>query len=236
MDEIEIQVFDEITNYKEKFGFFTIRQWIFVILMAVCGVPTWIFLSKSIGQDLTGYVIIAEAAIFGFFGFVNIRDFPAEKIIPYWFRQYYNFSKPVKYMTTQEYQDLKEQKKNKKHKKEEKEVNDSSNAIEELFKNEEVIEKEVSNTKLTNQGKSVNKKITKKEKELIKAKKKYGYLFPETNKNDVQEINNEMKDIEVLDKMEQKRDIDSKENKEINDVFNSLSNEEKKVLLKLIGK
>ena len=34
MEDIEIQIFDEFTDYKEKLGALTLRQWIFCILGA----------------------------------------------------------------------------------------------------------------------------------------------------------------------------------------------------------
>lgn len=39
MDNIEITVFDEIKDYKEKIYFFNFRQWIFAILIIIAVVP-----------------------------------------------------------------------------------------------------------------------------------------------------------------------------------------------------
>ena len=63
MDEIEITVFDEIKDYKEKIYFFNFRQWIFAILIAVIVIPTYIhfpagniiFLFLERKYDPTGY-------------------------------------------------------------------------------------------------------------------------------------------------------------------------------------
>ncbi len=103
MDNIEIIVFDEITDYKEKIYFFNIRQWIFAGLIVGITVPTYFLLKEKIGEDITSYIIIAIAGILGFIGFVKIHNLPAEKILPYWFRHYFNFAKPIYYMSDKDY-------------------------------------------------------------------------------------------------------------------------------------
>ena len=35
MDEIEIQVFEEYNDYREKIGIMTLRQWLFSALMLI---------------------------------------------------------------------------------------------------------------------------------------------------------------------------------------------------------
>lgn len=116
MDNIEITVFDEINDYKEKIYFFNFRQWIFAILIVGLVVPTYILLKDRIGDEITSYIVIAIAGVFGFIGFVKIHELPAEKILPYWARHYFFFAKPIHYMTDNEYEEL-HQKKNKKQSK-----------------------------------------------------------------------------------------------------------------------
>lgn len=111
MDNIEITVFDEINDYKEKIYFFNFRQWIFAIIIVALVVPTYIFLKDRIGDEITSYIVILIAGIFGFLGFVKIHELPAEKILPYWIRHYLFFAKPVYYMTDKEYEKLHEKKK-----------------------------------------------------------------------------------------------------------------------------
>ena len=120
MDNIEITVFDEINDYKEKIYFFNFRQWIFAIIIVGLVVPTYILLKDRIGDEITSYIVIAIAGVFGFIGFVKIHELPAEKILPYWARHYFFFAKPIHYMTDKEYEEL-HQKKNKKVKKDKKE-------------------------------------------------------------------------------------------------------------------
>ena len=113
MDNIEITVFDEINDYKEKIYFFNFRQWIFAILIVAIVVPTYLLLKDKIGEDATSYIIIAIAGILGFIGFVKIHELPAEKILPFWIRHYFCFAKPIKYITDEEFK-LQHQKKSKK--------------------------------------------------------------------------------------------------------------------------
>lgn len=103
MDNIEITVFDEIKDYKEKIYFFNFRQWAFAILIAVLVIPTYILLKDKIGDEVTSYIVIAIAGSLGFIGFVKIHELPAEKILPYWFRHYFLFAKPIHYMSDEEY-------------------------------------------------------------------------------------------------------------------------------------
>lgn len=155
MDEIEIQVFEEYNDYHEKIGIMTLRQWLFSALMLIIVIPTYILLPKYtfITSDMASYIVIIEAAIIGFIGFVKIHKLPAEKIIPYWYRHYFVFNKPLKYMTTKEYQKMLDDKKNK---------NKKSKVIE--YDDDDLTPKQ-------------RKKKEKQEKELAKAKKKYGYMF-----------------------------------------------------------
>ena len=113
MDELEITVFDEIKDYKEKIYFFNFRQWEFAILIVGLVVPTYLILKDKIGEEPTSYIILAIAGILGFIGFVKIHELPAEKILPYWARHYFIFAKPIHYMTDKEYEEL-HQKKNRK--------------------------------------------------------------------------------------------------------------------------
>lgn len=162
MDNIEITVFDEIKDYKEKIYFFNIRQWIFAILIAIIVVPTYILLKGKIGEEVTSYIVIAIAGVFGFIGFVKIHELPAERIIPFWIRHYFIFAKPIHYMTDAEYE-LKHQKKNKKDRVKEVKSKNSKAEIKKM------------------------KKEQKQAKMLEKARKKYGI---EQNKIETIQENN----------------------------------------------
>lgn len=150
MDDIEITVFDEIKDYKEKIYFFNFRQWIFAILIAVIVIPTYIILKDKIGEEITSYIVIAIAGSLGFIGFVKIHELEAEKILPYWFRHYFLFAKPIHYISDEEYKLLHEKKKKGKKSK--------SRQMQKIDK----------------QSAKEIKRKQKQEKLLIKAKKKYG--------------------------------------------------------------
>lgn len=177
MDNIEITVFDEIKDYKEKIYFFNFRQWIFAIIIVALVVPTYILLKEKIGDDITSYIVIAIAGIFGFIGFVKIHELPAEKILPYWFRHYFLFAKPIHYITDEEYI-LQHQKKRK--------VKDKTNA--------KILNK--------NDTRELRKK-QKQEKLLMKAKKKYGITEnTEIVKNDeTEEKKKDEGNIELAEKL-----------------------------------
>ena len=151
MDNIEITVFDEIKDYKEKIYFFDFRQWIFAILIIVTVVPTYLVLKEKIGEEITSYIVIAIATVLGFIGFVKIHELEAEKIMPFWIRHYFYFAKPIHYMTDYEYENQ-HQKKNKKKIK-------SAKKQDAKIKKAEIKEM---------------KKRQKEEKMLEKARKKYG--------------------------------------------------------------
>ena len=150
MDDIEITVFDEIKDYKEKIYFFNFRQWIFAILIAVIVIPTYIILKDKIGEEITSYIVIAIAGSLGFIGFVKIHELEEEKILPYWFRHYFLFAKPIHYISDEEYKLLHEKKKKGKKSK--------SHQMQKIDK----------------QSAKEIKRKQKQEKLLMKAKKKYG--------------------------------------------------------------
>lgn len=152
MDRIEPRIHDEIKDYKEKFYNFTLRQWIFGILILLTTVPLYLFISPKIGSDLAGWIVIIVAIPIAFFGFIPIQGLNAEKIIFYWIRNYINFAKPIVYITDEELQQRKQKKK--------KNLTDKKE-IQKLKREENVKRKEL-------------KKERKKQRELALAKKKYG--------------------------------------------------------------
>lgn len=172
MDELEITVFDEIKDYKEKIYFFNFRQWVFAILIVGLVVPTYLLLKDKIGEEITSYIVIGIAGILGFIGFVKIHELPAEKIMPYWFRHYFLFAKPIHYLTDKEYAELHQKKGKKKINKSE--IKKSKSEIKEL------------------------KKKQKQEKLLAKAKKKHKITdekVEETKEKNVEKSQNNQEEI-----------------------------------------
>jgi len=158
MDKIEPRIHDEIKDYKEKFYNFTLRQWLFGILVVITTVPTYIFLSPIIGSNLTGWLVIFIALPIGFFGFVPIQGLNAERIIFYWKRNYIDFAKPLLYKTKEEQELEKDKKKSKKKK-----IKPSIN------KKEAKIQKKIEALKIKEQ-----RRERKKQREIALAKKKFG--------------------------------------------------------------
>lgn len=152
MDRIEPRIHDEIKDYKEKFYNFTLRQWIFGILILITTVPLYLLLSPRIGSNLTGWIVIIVAVPIGFVGFIPIQGLNAEKIIFFWKRNYINFAKPILYKSSDS-------------------LSQSKNNLKRVKKSSSVSKKE---QKLEKLKQKELQKERKRQREIARAKKKFG--------------------------------------------------------------
>lgn len=184
MEQLEVVIFDEVDDYKEKIKGLTFRQWIFCAVALIVVIPTYIFVPKFLGisQDITSYIVMVEAAIIGFFGFIKIHNLDAEQIVPYWYRHYIIYNKPIKYVTDKQWTE--EHTKNKDKKKAQKSKNNIYNEPEVQKKENAVVEKQTTISKPTKKELKAQKK---QQKMLEKAKKKYGNTFDITDNKEIQE-------------------------------------------------
>ena len=156
MDRIEPRIHDEIKDYKEKFYNFTLRQWIFGILILITTVPLYLVLSPKIGSNIAGWLVILVAIPIGFVGFIPIQGLNAERIMFFWKRNYINFAKPILYKTEEE---LLQEKNGKKKK----------TVVSKVSKKEQ---KNI--RRLEKQKQKELQKERKKQREIARAKKKFG--------------------------------------------------------------
>lgn len=231
---LEVVIYDEINDYKEKIKGLTFRQWIFVAIGLALIIPTYIFLPKytPINKDIASYIVMVEAAIVGFFGFIKIQGLDAEKIVPYWYRHYICFGKPLKYVTDAEWKEQHLSKKEKRAK--------QKNNQNEQPKTKEIQTEEKSSLK---KSKKEIRKQQKQQQMLEKAKAKYGFILEEDEKTNsiVQEpttVNNvgskehSDADLQIETKIKPaKTSVIDVKNPTADELLSSLSPEEKAVLI-----
>lgn len=193
MDRIEPRIHDEIKDYKEKFYNFTLRQWIFGILILITTVPLYLVLSPKVGSNIAGWLVILIAIPIGFVGFIPIQGLNAERIMFFWKRNYINFAKPILYKTEEEIL----QEKNGKKKKA---------VVSNLSKKEQ---KNIQ--KLEKQKQKELRKERKKQREIARAKKKFGINNLENTQSN---FSLSQEEAQVLLKLA--RQVVGKEEKEIN--------------------
>ena len=194
MDRIEPRIHDEIKDYKEKFYNFTLRQWIFGILIVITTVPTYILLSPKIGSNTAGWLVVIIAIPIGFVGFIPIQGLNAERMMFFWKRNYINFAKPILYKTEEE---LLQEKNGKKKK---------------------IVVSSVSKKEKLNMQKEEKKKQKelqkerKKQREIARAKKKFGINNLENSQSNFSLSQEEAQVLLKLAKL-----VVGKEEKEINE-------------------
>lgn len=117
MDSIEVRIPDEIREYKEKYGGFTFRQWIGIVLVGVVCVPVYYILYKHTVQTFAMIMTTLLAAPIGLIFFMPINGMNAEKMLPYFKRMFVEFGTVLKFQTAYEREVELEMMKDKKYRK-----------------------------------------------------------------------------------------------------------------------
>lgn len=99
MNNMEVRVHEEISEYKEKFYGLTLRRWISVIITVIVDVPLYIFLNSYVPDDILQIMVIIISGPVLLIGFVPFQQLPMEKFLKYFFRNYLNLYKPLEYKT-----------------------------------------------------------------------------------------------------------------------------------------
>lgn len=108
MNNMEVRVHEEISEYKEKFYGLTLRRWISVIITVIVDVPLYIFLNSYVPDDILQIMVIIISGPVLLIGFVHFQQLPMEKFLKYFFRNYLNLYKPLEYKTDLEVKKEKE--------------------------------------------------------------------------------------------------------------------------------
>lgn len=154
MDNMEVRVHEEINSYKEKFYGFTFRQIVSIVLVLIFDVPMYIVLRKYISEDILQFIVILVSAPILSIGWLTIQQLPFEKFLRFFFREYFDFYRPLEYKTDKEVRDQKayieslSRKERKKYLKQLNKENKEKIAKENEIKKEkeqEIIEEEVKN-------------------------------------------------------------------------------------------
>lgn len=99
MNNMEVRVHEEISEYKEKFYGLTLRRWISVIITVIVDVPLYIFLNSYVPDEILQIMVIIISGPVLLIGFVPFQQLPMEKFLKYFFRNYLNLYKPLEYKT-----------------------------------------------------------------------------------------------------------------------------------------
>lgn len=116
MDNINIKVHEDMGDVAERFYGFTARQWIFTIVIGLLTIPFYIYGRDVFGENICQFLVIIIGAPLLICGFVPIQGLKAEKIVPYWWRNYMAFHVPLEYKTEAELEAEKNDKTKKKRK------------------------------------------------------------------------------------------------------------------------
>ena len=91
---IEVRIPKEITEYQEKILFgLSLRQLISFSIALTTGVATYLLAARAWGDDVAGYLVIAEVMPIFAIGFIRINGFPFEKYLALMIRHMFGYSR-----------------------------------------------------------------------------------------------------------------------------------------------
>lgn len=118
MDDIRIRTHKELSGVAEKYYGFTFRQWLFLVLTGIITVPTYLYLTPILGDEISSWIVIIMGLPLMLCGFLTLQGMTADRLLPFLKRHYLDFGKPLEYKTEKELLAEKEAKKGKKQKEE----------------------------------------------------------------------------------------------------------------------
>ena len=114
MDDIRIRTHKELSGVAEKYYGFTFRQWLFLVLTGIITVPTYLYLTPILGDEISSWIVIIMGLPLMLCGFLTLQGMTADRLLPFLKRHYLDFGKPLEYKTEKELLAEKEAKKNQK--------------------------------------------------------------------------------------------------------------------------
>lgn len=102
MDNIEVRIPDEIRDYQEKYGGFTVRNWIGILLTLIVVVPIYYTLQKTIINFAAIFITMLIAAPIVLIFFIPIHGMNIEKIFPYIKRNLLDYATVLEFKTENE--------------------------------------------------------------------------------------------------------------------------------------
>lgn len=102
MDNIEVRIPDEIRDYQEKYGGFTVRNWIGILLTLILVVPIYYTLQKTIINFVAIFITMLVASPIVLIFFIPIHGMNIEKIFPYIKRNFLDYATVLEFKTENE--------------------------------------------------------------------------------------------------------------------------------------
>jgi hypothetical protein len=171
MDRIRIRTHKELSGVTEKYMGFSFKQWFFILLALAITLPFYFYARNYLGEELTSWIVIFVGAPIMLCGFLEVQGLTFARLVPFLFRHYLDFAKPLEYKTQEQlerekWERSREGKKElkKQRKREEKMLTDQAKAIQRKGKSESADGEFLSKKELRQMKKSLKKEVRQKRK------------------------------------------------------------------------